>query len=243
MATLQNIIDAAYRERQVVDIDTLPTTAQSAEALVLLRGIISRAIVQKPQSIVTLGTKPKTGVKSSQRDFTPYLNDAAMPQNVYVHANLEAPATVLMPFNAGDGARLVFVDVAGNFATTPLTLNGNGSLVDAADSKVLDTNGIRADFMYRRDLAEWRSVAPLLSSSVMPFPEEYDDMFVLMLSARILSRYGREIDGASSGLLEEMRDRFSAQYRRTGSDVESDVLFEVEYTPITRARRGGREEV
>jgi len=41
-----------------------------------------------------------------------------------------------------------------------------------------------------------------------------------------------------------MRARFDAQYRRTGSDVEMDALFETEYTPTTRSTvRGRREEV
>ncbi len=242
MTTLSEIIDAAYRERQLLDIGETPSAEQSEEALTLLQGIIARAIVQKPQSIVTLGAKPVTSLKARPRDFTPYLKDMALPQNVYVHAQLESPVTVLMPYNAGDGARLVFVDVAGNFASNPLTLDGNGSLVDAAATKVLSTNGQRADFMYRRDLAEWRTVAPLISSSTMPFPEEYDDMFVLMLATRLLSRYGREIDAGSEALLSEMRERFDAQYRRTGSDVEFDVLFEQEYTPITRVRRSGSRE-
>lgn len=244
MTTLQTIINGAYRERQVLDIGETPSAAQSAEALTLLQGIIARCIVQKPQSIITLGTPPTTGLKASARDFTPYLSSLAMPHNTYIHANLTAATTIKLPFNAGDGSRLVFVDVGGNFATVPLTLDGNGSLVDAAHSKVLSTNGQRADFMYRRDLAEWRSVSPLTASSTVPFPEEYDDMLVLLLAARILSRYGRALDDVSATLLQDMRARFDAQYRRTGSDVEMDALFETEYTPTTRSTvRGRREEV
>lgn len=230
LTTLNDIISRAYREQQVLDIAKTPSADQVNEALPMLQGILRRSVVQTPQSMITLGTRPKTSKRKRQRDFTSYINDIALPQNVYVHCNLTQATEVLMPFDAGDGARLIFVDVAGNFATQSLTLNGNGTLVDAAATKVLSTNGMQADFFFRKDLAEWKSVSPLLSSSTVPFPDEYDDMFVLLLASRILVRYGKALDQVSSALLDEMRTRFSARYQRTSSDVEADVLFESEYT-------------
>lgn len=232
MTFLSEIISRSLREQQILDIGVAPSQAQIDEALPLLQGIITRAIVQTPQSIITLGAKPKTSKRDRLRDFTDLREHIAVPQNVYLHANLTTALTIFMPFNAGDGARLVIVDAGGNFATNPLTLDGNKGLVDAAATKVLSTNGQRADFFYRRDLAEWRSVAPLLTNSTMPFPEEFDDMFVLLLATRLLVRYGRAIDQGSFALLEEMRARFNARYQRTSSDVEADVLFESEYTAI-----------
>lgn len=213
----------------MLSIAQTPSTDQVNEALPILQGIMRRAVIQTPQSMITIGTRPKTSKRKRQRDFTSYVNDIALPQNVYVHCNLTQATEVLMPFDAGDGARMIFVDVAGNFATQPLTLNGNGNLVDGAASKLLDTNGMQADFFYRKDLAEWRSVSPLLTSSTVPFPDEYDDMFVLLLAVRLLVRYGRSIDEGSAALLDEMRERFKARYMRTTSDVEADVLFESEY--------------
>lgn len=232
MATLQLIIDRAFREQQVLDIGETPSAAQTAEALPILQGILTRAVIQKPQTIVTLGTAPVTGIRARPRRFDDLTGTVALPQNVYVNCRLTGPKTILMPFNAGDGARVVIIDVAGNFATNSLTLDGNGSLVDGVLSSVLATNGQRADFMYRRDLAEWRSVSPLIASSTVPFPDEYDDMFVLLLAIRLMVRYGRELDQSSMGILNEMRTRFQDQYRRTTSDLEADALFESEWTTL-----------
>lgn len=229
MTTLNDIIGRAYREQQILDIGAAPSTAQVAEALPLLQGIILRSIVQTPQSTIWIGSRPKTSKSQRQRDFTDLRDAFAIPQNVYIHASLTSPMTLFMPYNAGDGARLVVIDAGGSFGVNPLTLDGNRGLIDGSPTAVLSSSGQRSDFFYRRDLAEWRSVSPLTAISTVPFPEEYDDMFVIELAARLMVRYGKALDAATATFHDAMRDRFKARYARTSSDVEADVLFESEY--------------
>lgn len=246
MATqLNTIIARAYRERQVLDIDETPSTSQSTEALALLQSIIKVHMLQQPQSIINVGTlvTPKNSRTRRLRNFTTLAETLPLPQNVYVNCNLAAPTTLLMPYDAGDGARLRIIDVAGNFATQNLTLDGNGTLIDGSTTAVLADNGSSTDLFYRREIATWTVVSGLIETSNMPFPDEYDDMFTLLLAARLLSRYGKELDGVSAALLNETRDRFKARYNRTASDVEADKLFETEFTALDTqgALSGGRQ--
>lgn len=231
MATLQEIIRRAFREQQITASGELPSAAQEAEGLELLQGILLRSIIQKPQSMITLGAKPIINSRNRQRDFTPISRNLAVPPNVYIHCSLTEPLTIYMPFNAGDGARLTITDVAGNFASVPLTLDGNKTLINGALEQVLATNNMRLDLFFRRDVGDWRTLSPLLLTSLSPFQEEYDDMFVIELAARLASRYGKVFDPVTAQLREDMRDRFLAQYKRTSSDVEADVLFEAEFVP------------
>lgn len=229
MTTLNDVIGRAYREQQILDINVAPSTEQVTEALPLLQGIILRNLIQTPQSTIWIGASPKTGKARGQRNFTDLRDTYALPQNVYVHASLSGPLTLFMPYDAGDGARLVIVDAGGSFSANPLTLDGNRGLIDGSPTAVLSSSGQRADFFYRRDLAEWRSVSPLTAVSTVPFPEEYDDMFTIELAARLMVRYGKALDEATASLYKTMQDRFKARYSRTASDVEADVLFASEY--------------
>jgi len=233
MALISEIISRAYREQQVSDIAEQPSAAQQAEALPLLQGIILRSMVQYPQTTVRLGGAVKRSKSGVLRQFDDLAQDLPLPHNIHLHCQLASATSVYMPHDPGDGARLLVSDVAGTFATYPLTLLGNGNTINGGQSLVLNLNGQRHDLFYRRDLAEWRTVTGLLLTDPSPFPEEFDDMLVLALATRLVVRYGRAMDAASLSLFSEMQARFVSRYTRVASDVEADVLFDSAYLPYS----------
>lgn len=75
------------------------------------------------------------------------------------------PATIDAPGGALTGVvGFAVVDTAGMAASNPITVDGNGRLIDGAATAVLNADGVEAVFML--DGAEWRRVAP---------PRVYDD--------------------------------------------------------------------
>lgn len=226
MTTLQSIIGRAFRETQITDIGESPSAAQEQEALDLLGGIIARSFVQIPQVTLYLDGDQKSGKVQDERNFLEWMKSGQpVPSNVILHCHLTAPRTLLMPYSPSDGARIVIVDVAKTFATNSLTLEGNGSTVEGASSLVLATDGQRAEYFFRRDMADWREVTTLGLSQQMPFPSEFDDKFVIELAGRLNPRYGNDLPGITLELYREVNARFKARYQRDSTSMEPDVLF------------------
>lgn len=226
MTTLNDIITRAYRESQTIDIDETPSPEQQSEALTLLKGILKRSYTPRPQMIISLGTQPQRATGQLLRDFTLHAPNEPVPQNVILYCNLTSSLTLKMPYAPSDGARITLVDIGGNFASNSLTLEGNGSKVNGGSSAVLATNGETKEYFFRRDLGDWREIIDPTQFQNMPFPEDYDDMFVIELAGRLNPRYGNDMPVITVELFTEMRRRFKAQYTQSESSTSPDVLFD-----------------
>jgi len=229
MSTLSEIVQRAFRESQILDINRTPSALQEAEAVTILRGIILRKI--RP-AVTPIWLGNLTAVKEQKgiilKDFTQWATQRAVPQDCYVNLLLDTAFTLLLPPSPGDGARLTFIDVAGTLATSPLTLTGNGNLVDGGPSVTLSTNNSTTSFMFRRDLAEWRPVTlvSLIATAQMPFPEEFDDMFVIELAIRLNPRYGKEVSAITTEMYQDIRSRFMGRYMSETSSAAPDNLWD-----------------
>lgn len=227
MTRLADIIGRSFRESQTFDLDRVPTEAEVAEALPLLNGIIQRNI--RP-AILTIWLGDMTDLlyqRGTQfRDFTDYRDRVAVPQDVYINCKMDIPYTLRLPPSPGDGARLIVVDVNQNFGTFPLTLIGNGNTIQGQSQLILDNSGIGVSLFYRRDLADWTLLSGLTLNSRMPFPEEFDDMFVIELAMRLNPRYGQEIAAITTELFAEMKSRFMGRYISEISSAAPDLLWD-----------------
>lgn len=226
MTTLSQITNRAYRESQILSIDTEPTAEQTSEAVTILQGIIARH-TQPPTLTVWLGNitdvKPQKG--GILPDFTPYVENIALPQGVYLNCYVTQSYEIMLPPSPGDGARITVRDVSGSFATYPLTLDGNGNFVNGSATDELNTNSQVKSYMFRRDLADWTVVSDLAAGSSMPYPEEFDDMFVIELAMRLNPRYGSTISDVSAEMYRDMRSRFKSRYQIMNSSAAPDDLF------------------
>jgi hypothetical protein len=229
MSTLSEIIQRAFRESQILDIDRAPSTQQVTEALPILRGIILRHI--RP-AVTTIWIGALESIKEQKgaifKNFNSYIPNRAVPQDCYVNMFPDQARSLLMPPSPGDGARLTFIDVGGTLASFPVTLLGNGNLVNMTASETLSTNNSITSFMFRRDIANWQPVSPvaIIETAAMPFPEEFDDMFVIELATRINPRYGKDMSEVTMQVYESIRSRFMGRYMQDGSSANPDILWE-----------------
>ena len=239
MSTLSQIIQRGFRESQILDIDRAPSAAQEAEALVILNGIIKRHT--RPSTVTvwlgdTKNIHPQRG--TILKDFTPLVDNRAIPQDTFVNLLLDQSYSVMLPPEPGDGAKLSFIDVAGTLASFPLTLLGNGNLVAGNTSATLSDNNSTTTYLYRRDLANWQLVSTLLTTSSMPFPEEFDDMFVIELAIRLNPRYGKEISGVTAEMYQQIRSRFIGRYTSENSSAAPDNIWEAAFNTNGDIGRG-----
>lgn len=134
------------------------------------------------------------------------------PVNSMLVLNLSGADTIYLPVNPSDGARIAVQDLGGNLATYNVTLDGNGRLVEGARTLPLADNSLNRTWFYRADLGDWKRVTTLAVTDEMPFPVEFDDMFIILLAMRLNPRFGRKMDAQTVTYLKRMQAMFTARY-------------------------------
>lgn len=229
MTLVSSIINDALRETNIIPLGQLPTDDQNTEGLRRLQNLVSSVLGNEagdPFTNVPLGQNEI----QSPSGYPWYSNELPgkvfMPANIRIMCNLTADGTVYFDPKPDDGARMAVVDVSQNFGTNALTLYGNGRSIEGDDAVTMDTSGDTREWFYSADKGNWAKVTNLTLTSDMPFPEKFDDMFIIMLAARLNPRYGQSLDPASQMMLQRSRTQFRAQYKQlTQAPVEDGLLF------------------
>ncbi len=224
MTTALDIIKQAYRESNLIAIGTDPTEAEQTEALPRLNTIVSSVLGAEVGEqlndwpVGTVGIENAEGWTSNQWKY--------LPANIRVIVNGATAQTLNLPPMPSDGARVAVVDVRGTLAAQPITLNGNGRLIEGATSVVLSTNNLARSWLYRADLGKWMRVEALSLGSEMPYPIDFDDVFISMLAMRLNPRYGRSVDQQTVATYDRAVRRLKGRYRqRTVIPADPAVLF------------------
>lgn len=227
MTTAEDIISSAFRESQLLDLGVAPSDNEEAEALKLLRGVVSRRI-RPPVLTIWLGDVSSIREQRGPtlRNFTPFVDRLAAPQDVYLNCIMDQAYTLKLPPSPGDGSRFVVIDVGQNFGTYNLTLEGNGNLIDGGTSYTLSDSGQGVSLMFRRDIAQWIIIpATLQASNNIPFPEEFDALFSIELALRLNPRYGATMDEITVEVYKDVKSRFVSRYMSTNSSADPDILW------------------
>lgn len=214
MATASDIIVAAYRESNLRAAGQSLTAAQEAEGLSILNGLLPAVVGNEVGNEFT-----DYNVGGQWDDI---LWDYA-PEDARLVLNLSGAKTLKLHPRPYDGQRLAIVDAGETLATYNLTLNGNGRLIEGADSLVLDTDGDRREWLYRADLGEWKRLTALELATDMPFPREFDDYWSVLLAMRLNPRHGRDLAQSSAAWLQSMSNRIEARYRRPRGQEQDGV--------------------
>jgi hypothetical protein len=216
MTTVSDIIRDAYRETNLVAITEVPTGVQQDEGLKLFNRLISSVYgheMGEPLLAYPVGENnvERNPVRDNRLEYRNY----CIPSNSRLMLNLESAQTVYLPPVPKDGARFEYVDVSGNLATYNLTVVGNGNNINGADTLTVSTDGASASYVYRQDLGDWLSVAPLVSTDTFPFPPEFEDFFVIGLAMRLNPRSDVTLDEQSLTAFRRYSRIFKARYRQT----------------------------
>lgn len=219
MTTVADIITSALRETNVIGAGQTGSVSERAEGLSRLQALVLSTLgndvgyIMEDWSVTTaaLITKP-SGVPLSTAQAAAF----TVAPNARLVCGLTAATTLFLDPLPQDGARVSVVDAINSFDTFSLTLNPNGRKISGAvAAEVLSTEGLIRQWFYRADAADWKVVAPLAEVSEFPFPEDFDDFFIISLAMRLNPRFGKELSKESAARLEQQRSQIAMRYNQT----------------------------
>lgn len=207
MTLASEIITRAYRESTLIPLGGTPNTNQVNEALdelnILVKSVVGDEVGDPLTDVLIGGTY----------DQSNYC-DPWVPKDVRLVLNLSGAKTLNLDPNPVNGQRFAVVDIPGNLATYNLTLTGNEHNIEGSSSLVLSTNSLNREWLYRADLGNWIRMSDLLSSSEMPFPEEFDVFFQTSLALRLNPRYGQSLAPETAASLAAYRTMLRSAYNK-----------------------------
>lgn len=219
MTTVTKIIDRAFRVANLTAAGASPTTTEQAEALELLQSFVKGVFGNEAGDDFTDMAIGSQGIERPAGfpwyDTVPDGNDWFVNQDYRLFVNINEAITLYLHPQPDDGARFAIRDMQNNFATYNVTLQGNGRRIDGNTSLVLSTNGEAGEWFYRADLGQWVKYADLVLANQFPFPEEFDDYFVMSLAMRLNPQYGKTIDQQALTFYNRSKNQLRARYNVT----------------------------
>lgn len=203
--TTEQLIQAAYREGNLIPIGKQPTATEVAETLEVYRRWITALIGNDIGQLLAPWEMPPSPSSTQPSRFPLYPQKNGFqnqfdpqvwrnpPPNVNVITNAEAGGVLYFPPVPPNGARMALINVGLDYAQWPLTISGNGRLIEGAQSLVLSTSPTAPiGWLYRDDLANWVRFTDLELTSDSPLPPQFDDFIVAGLSIRRAPAYNKE---------------------------------------------------
>lgn len=217
MTLVSDIITDAFRQSNLIALGTTPTTAENTEALRYVNRIVKSVLgneVGDPLTSFPLGksqiVRPSNFPSWNQNPGS----DWVVPRNIRLNVNLTAALTVYLNPMPNDGCRFAVSDAVNTLGTYPLTVMGNGRFIEGAATLVLNTPGTETEWVFRADTGNWQKVTPLLLADTFPFPEEFDDFFIVLLALKINPSNGLQLDPQSQQTMMRARTQLRARYRQ-----------------------------
>lgn len=234
MTTVASIIKDALRETNLIPLGTEPTQDQMDEGFGRLSTIVLSVLGNEAgENLVPMPLGQ--GNIESPVGYPWWSNELPgnifVPTNTRIMCNLTGDGFINLHPRPHDGARMGIIDVSGNFDTCPLTVFGNGRQIEGEIEMTYNDPGTIRQWFYREDLGNWVVVSPLDENGDMPFPPEFDDMFIITLAMRLNPRYGQVIHPASAEALKVASTKFSARYKQsdTQQPAEDGLLYLTNY--------------
>jgi len=220
-----NIITSALRETNLIPLGVIPSTDQISEAFDLLTTICASVLGNEMGENLNPFPIGQDNIVSPKG--YPWWSNS-LPANLFIQTNtrvmcnLTGEGFINLHPKPHDGARMGVVDVANNFATNNFTIYGNGRNIEGEPEMTYDTDGEVREWMYREDLGNWVVVSPIEQDGNMPWPPEFDDMFIIMLAMRLNPRYGQVIHPSSAEALKSYMTKFTARYSQSTTQAKSE---------------------
>lgn len=215
MTTVTQIITDAFRQSNLLALGVEPSEAQKDEALRYLNRIVKSVFGNEagdPLTAFPIGSKGISRPSGYPWWNTVPDNDWFVPKNIRVMLNLNESIPLYLHPSPDDGSRFAVVDISGSLADHPVTIYGNGNLIEGGTELTLNVKGYDAEWFYREDLATWVKYAPLSLEDVFPFPQEFDDFFITLLAIRLNPSYGAALDPQSQMIFNRSKTQLRARY-------------------------------
>ena len=255
MTTAQALITAAYRELNIIARGTAPTTNQSTEALARLNAYIASVYgfeIGEPLSDWGFPAPQRTAPYAANFPQAPYPYSTDVnilstplaqdlsstitpypPRNSRVVWGGIVNSTLYFPESPSPGTRMGLVPGPDNLNTAVLTLDGNGRYIRSplypatadADQFVPALPIAPAHWFFRDDIGVWVPISNLSLTSDSPFPQDFDDFFIVTLAIRLAPGYNKTVSAESQKAGMDALKRLKARYRQEGTTVYGSFDF------------------
>lgn len=242
MVLVSQIINEAYRETNLIPIGQSPSSVEQAEAVLIFNRLVKSVFGNEagdPYINLSIGNNNVVPNTFQNYDTIP-TNNWFPPTNSRIIFNNTSSQTLNLNPAPIDGERLSIQDASGNFSTRPVTLIGNGRTIDGAISVSLNTNGLVREWFYRADVHDWQTISDLNANSALPFPVEFEDLFIIGLALRLNPRNGTQIDPASVSTYNKLLSKFRARYTLVIQQSPELALLRTSGVPYQIYRNLGR---
>lgn len=216
MTTVTELITDAYRQGNLIALGATPSDAQLNEGLRWLNRLVKSVFGNEAGENLTPFALGRENI--NRPAGFPWYGDAPpaewfVPHNTQLLCNLENATEISLHPQPVDGSRVAVNDLALNFSTNSLTLDGNGRRIDGGTSVLLNVDGTDQVWFYRDDRGEWLTVTPLDDlEAIFPFPEEFDMFFVGNLAMLLNPAYGATMDQQTAQMFARAKSQFQARY-------------------------------
>lgn len=243
MTTAATIIQAAFREGNMIPVGQQPTAAQQSEAFDKLNRLVLGILGYKMGENLTDWLVPqpqRTAPVAANYPQFPFSDDLLgvgltsssavypYPPNNRRIVYGGTTQTVYFPQKPNPGSQMAVVQGSGagdgGSVGNVLTLDGNGRTIEGATTKTFTFASpafAGRRWFYRDDLADWTAVLTLdpVTNTNMPYPAEFDDFFVCALAKRLAPNYGKIIAKETVEAALTAESAFYARYRQPSDTV------------------------
>lgn len=237
MTLASDIIQAGFREGNLIGVGLTPSAAELAEALPLLNRFINGIFGWEMGENLRDWPVPASQITATLPTSYPQ-NASNNPQNAAQAYQYQRPSTnvrivfgcitdtVYFPSNPQDGSRMAVVQgsgAAGGVAGAVLTINGNGRFIDGAATATftagnpLTTVAAAKAWIYRADLGQWKICTDVIATDQMPFPPDLDDFFICGIAKRLAPRYTKVVSAETEKTMITTLKRLKARYRQSAT--------------------------
>lgn len=233
MSTVAFILEEAFREGGLTTELQHPTPTQTEQALARLQTVIASAYGFEVGEQLEDWRVGNENVRDTDATWSADHWTYPVPNSRLLLMH-DSAQTIYLP-EPTHGSRISVVDVNGALAAHNVTLNGNGRHIENASSLVLSANNYAGTWLYDADSANWALVTPILKTSSMPFPAEFDEYFITSLAMRLNPRYGRGISEVTAAALQRSLEKMRARYEQ-----RQDVGVALGARAVTTGYQDGR---
>lgn len=196
MTLCSEIVRRALTEIRVLGVGRTPRAAEGEDGMSSLTALISGLL--------------GNGIGQDLDDLAVTASEE-IDVNTRCLVTATASLTITLPEEPVNGDRFQIIDIGGNIATYPLTVDRNGRRIESASSNLtLNTNSLDRSWIYRGDIASWERVTTLVATDPLPFPD--DEAFIYELAWRLAPGYGAAFTAEQADNRQTSWRRLMARY-------------------------------
>lgn len=246
MTTATLLIQAAYREGNLIAVGASPNATELTEALPALNRLVNGIFGFEMGENLADWLYPVPQRTAPVAANYPQLPSCAAPAwmstclSPYPPKNTRVvwggvTGKVYFPEAPEPGTRMAVVQGSGagdhGAAGQILTLDGNGRTIqDPADQAFKNTVALvdpltSNQWIYRDDLGQWKLCQDMAIGDDCPFPKEFDDFFICALAKRLAPRYSKITARETIETAKAKLSALKARYRQSAPTVYGSEDF------------------